>query len=392
MRRVRVGDVLRLDRRTVTIDPMAEYLPIGIRSFGKGLFRYPCTPGSELSKLRFFEVRPETLIVSNIKAWEGAIGVSSNADRGSIASSRFLSYVPTDAQIDIRYAAYFFLSERGLSLIGRASPGSADRNRTLAIDRFENLEIPLPDLDEQRRIASRLEALAGRTRAVGDATARAERVTRALPSALASGVIRRFPSRQARLGDLASVTRGKGPQYDPESEHAVVNQACVRWEGLDLGRVKYARPEWVDSLSAPHRVWMNDVLVNSTGEGTIGRACVAHEQAVGLPFDSHVLAVRPNRDDLDPDFLTLFLRSPEGQDAINLAKGATTTKQTELGKAKLEGISVPVPPIDVQREVVGWSKALLGRAHEVEYRRVAGGRAASALWAAALNRSFSASF
>jgi type I restriction enzyme, S subunit len=154
---VRVSDVLQLDRRPAAIDPLAEYEPIGIRSFGKGIFHYPPTLGSDLSKLRYFEVHPETLVVSNIKAWEGAIAVASDAEMGRIASNRFLSYVPVDNQIDVRYAAHFFLSERGLPLIQRASPGSADRNRTLAIDRFENLEVPLPSLAEQHEIVRRLE-------------------------------------------------------------------------------------------------------------------------------------------------------------------------------------------------------------------------------------------
>ena len=55
---VRVNDVLRLDRRPVKIDPLAEYEPIGIRSFGKGIFHYPPTLGTDLSKLRYFEVHP----------------------------------------------------------------------------------------------------------------------------------------------------------------------------------------------------------------------------------------------------------------------------------------------------------------------------------------------
>jgi type I restriction enzyme, S subunit len=161
VKEVRVKDVLRLNRRPVEIEPTAEYVAIGIRSFGRGIFHYPPTEGSQLSKLRFFEIHPDELVVSNIKAWEGAIAVSSADDAGCIGSNRFLSYTPIDNAIDVRYSCYFFLSEAGLPLIQRASPGSADRNRTLAIERFENLVIPLPDLSDQRRIVSRLTTLLG---------------------------------------------------------------------------------------------------------------------------------------------------------------------------------------------------------------------------------------
>src|SRR5205823_6346362 len=135
------------------------YVPIGIRSFGKGIFHYEPRLSGELGSLRFFWVKPNRLVLSNIKGWEGAIAVSSESDAGCIASNRFLSYVPTEDRIDVRWARWYFLSEPGIELIRRASPGSADRNRTLAIDRFEALEIPLPPIDQQSSIAERLDRL-----------------------------------------------------------------------------------------------------------------------------------------------------------------------------------------------------------------------------------------
>jgi type I restriction enzyme S subunit len=180
--RARVGKVLRLERVPVEPDPMIEYTSIGIRSFGKGIFHYEPKLGAQLGSLRFFEVRPDRLVVSNIKGWEGAIAVSSTADAGHLASNRFLSYVPIDDRIDVRWARWYFLSEPGLELIRRASPGSADRNRTLAIERFEALEIPLPPIHEQRRVASWLARIAHGTDALGCARVTAGAVASAVPT------------------------------------------------------------------------------------------------------------------------------------------------------------------------------------------------------------------
>jgi len=161
--RVRVGEVLALQRVPIQPDPGTEYVRIGIRSFGKGILHYEPKPGDQLGSLRFFDVQPDRLIVSNIKGWEGAIAVSSESDAGCIASNRFLSYRPIGQRVDVRWARWYFLSEPGIELVQRASPGSADRNRTLAIDRFEALTIPLPPIDEQRRVANRLDRLQGAT-------------------------------------------------------------------------------------------------------------------------------------------------------------------------------------------------------------------------------------
>jgi type I restriction enzyme S subunit len=390
MMRVQVGDVLTLKRRPVEVDPLAEYLPIGIRSFGKGIFHYPPTLGSDLSRLRFFEVHPNELVISNIKAWEGAIAVSSPTETGRIASNRFLSYVPSDGRIDVRYANYFFLSEQGLPLIQRASPGSADRNRTLAIDRFERLEIPLPELAEQIRVASYLDGLARQTTTLGASVARSGAGFKALPEAIASEIVSDLLGKTRPLGELASISRGKGPKYDPDSSDAVINQACVKWDGLDLRQVKYVSPEWAESVNQDARVAAGDVLVNSTGEGTLGRACVASSSAEGIAFDSHVLRVRTDGRELDPRFLALFLRSRQGQAAINLAKGATTTKQTELGKVKLEALLVPTPSLDRQVEIATRFAALSEHVVELRRRQQAADREAAALWNAALNAAFQA--
>src|SRR5579875_3569806 len=111
--RVRVGEVLRLERQPVAPDPLTDYVSIGIRSCGKGIFHYEPVPGDKLGKLRFFRVKPDRLLVSNIKGWEGAVAVSSSDEDGCIASSRFLAYVPVDDRIDLRWARWFFLSELG---------------------------------------------------------------------------------------------------------------------------------------------------------------------------------------------------------------------------------------------------------------------------------------
>ena len=215
--RVRVGDVLRLDRRPMEPDPTQEYTTIGIRSFGKGIFHYESSLGAQLGKLRFFELQPDCLVISNIKGWEGAIAVSTKLEAGCLASSRFLTYVPIDSRIDVRWARWFFLSEEGIEQIQRASPGSADRNRTLAIERFEAREIPLPPIDEQRRVARQLDAAAEAAKVIANLTRRAKDLSEALVVSLATrpdfkeGEKRRRGWRFVRFGEIAVLNKDEVP-------------------------------------------------------------------------------------------------------------------------------------------------------------------------------------
>ncbi len=154
---VHVGEKLTLIRKPIHIDPEKSYRQIGIYSFGKGIIYRDPVPGSQLSKLRYFEVPADALVLSNIQAWEGAIAGSTKEDVTYIASNRFLSYVAKTADTDTNFLRYYFLSESGHPLIQRASPGTMVRNRTLGIEAFENLQVPLPSIAEQRFIAAVLD-------------------------------------------------------------------------------------------------------------------------------------------------------------------------------------------------------------------------------------------
>lgn len=188
--RVRVGDVLRLERRPVSVEPQGEYVEVGVRSFGRGIFHKEPVTGAQLGTKRVFYVEPGDLVISNVFAWEGSVAVASHDEAGTIGSHRFMTFVRRDERIDVRWAAWFFRSEPGLELIGNASPGSAGRNRTLAIDRFQALEIPLPLIDEQRRAAQTLDRVEQAATTAGSALVKhgSNHIVRRLPVLIGAAV------------------------------------------------------------------------------------------------------------------------------------------------------------------------------------------------------------
>lgn len=152
----RVGEVMTLIRRPVDVTPEGTYREIGIRSFGNGVFHKPPVSGEELGSKRVFYIEPGDLLFSNVFAWEGAVALASDQDAGRIGSHRFMTYQVNTTKADPRYLLHYFYGGPGLQTIRQASPGSAGRNRTLGISTFERHLIQLPPLDEQRRIADKL--------------------------------------------------------------------------------------------------------------------------------------------------------------------------------------------------------------------------------------------
>jgi type I restriction enzyme, S subunit len=96
-----------------------------------------------------FWVRDGDVLISNIKAWEGAIAVAAPEDDGRVGSHRYLTLVPIPGVALPRYICFHLLTTEGLHAVGEASPGSADRNRTLNAAALLRIPVPVPAIREQ---------------------------------------------------------------------------------------------------------------------------------------------------------------------------------------------------------------------------------------------------
>jgi type I restriction enzyme S subunit len=157
----------------------------------------------------------------------------------------------------------------------------------------------------------------------------------------------------ATINDVANyVQRGKSPKYAEHSKLPVINQKCIRWHGIDEAHLKYVDPSQWDAWGQERFLRAGDILWNSTGTGTIGRASLYTDlktspQAV---VDSHVTIVRPNAAVLG-QYLHRLIQSPSVQTKISDMQSGSTN-QVELGRSEVLGTQVPLPPLPEQRRIV----------------------------------------
>ena len=144
-----MAEVAPIVRRKVEIEMDGEYPELGVRSFGKGVFHKPTLIGAELDWQKLYRVHAGDLVISNIKAWEGAIAVAREKDHNRVGSHRYITCVPQEGITTADFLCFYLLTDDGIEQIQAASPGSADRNRTLAMKRLEKIEVPIPDYDKQ---------------------------------------------------------------------------------------------------------------------------------------------------------------------------------------------------------------------------------------------------
>ena len=144
-----MAEVAPLVRRPVEVEIEKSYPELGVRSFGRGTFHKPPLHGIELTWQKLFRIEDGDLVFSNIKAWEGAFAVAGPKDHGRVGSHRYLTCVPIVGTASARFLWYYLQTHEGLREIQEASPGSADRNRTLGQARLNAICVPVPSIDVQ---------------------------------------------------------------------------------------------------------------------------------------------------------------------------------------------------------------------------------------------------
>lgn len=149
------------------------------------------------------------------------------------------------------------------------------------------------------------------------------------------------------LGDVCDlVSRGTAPNYDEDGSTYVIGQRCVQWEGFAAKYLKRHSPAGGREV-APQA---GDVLLNSTGTGTIGRSCLFPVGDGHFMVDSHVTVIRPG-ELLAGSWLDLLLRSFEGQKYLESHCFVGSTGQVELSREELIRTVIPLPPMAEQRRI-----------------------------------------
>jgi len=175
-----------------------------------------------------------------------------------------------------------------------------------------------------------------------------------------------------RLNDVCIfLSRGKSPSYsDIPNEYPVFAQKCnLKDGGISLEQAKFLNPETVSKWQEEYHLRTGDILINSTGTGTVCRTRLFHESCLGnYPFtvpDSHVSVVRTS-DSICSAYIFNLFNSKFYQDYWE-DRLAGSTNQKELYIGVLQNTIIPVPPLAEQKRIVEKIEQLM---HEIDKLKV----------------------
>ncbi len=152
------------------------------------------------------------------------------------------------------------------------------------------------------------------------------------------------------------LSRGKSPKYsDTDKTYPVFAQKCnLKEGGISLEQARFLDPSTICKWSEEYKLKTGDVLVNSTGTGTVGRTRLFHESYLKnylfVVPDSHVSVIRTTSE-VKSEFVFAYISSQLIQQYLedNLA-GSTNQKELYIGV--LSDLSFPLPPLTEQQRIV----------------------------------------
>lgn len=137
------------------------YPKISVKWWGKGAVPDAPTDGAMVRMARHQLAKPGQVIVSEIWAKHGSIGIVPPECAGGLVTSHFYLFDIDVARLAPRYMDYVIQANYLTSYFEELARGTTGYASVRPKD-FLAAEIPLPPLDEQRRIVGRIEALAAR--------------------------------------------------------------------------------------------------------------------------------------------------------------------------------------------------------------------------------------
>ncbi|QYX80435.1 restriction endonuclease subunit S [Streptomyces akebiae] len=335
-----VGDVITLVRRPVLPEEGKEYREIGIRSFGNGIFHKDPVAGREIIAKKVFSIEPGDLVFSNIFAWEGAVALAADSEKGMIGSHRFMTYCVNQEIADVRYLLPYFYGGPGLDVIRQASPGSAGRNRTLGIKTFGVKRVVLPNLAEQRRVADKLDAAMDRMAFALSLRAKAKKTSLALYDSLL-GQVKHWRD----LGD------GLNLSIEEVAVSGDDNYPMAGVYGFGRGLIDRGTISGSDTKYSKFHRLQKGKLVMSRLKAFEGALTMVPGEFEGRHVSPEFPTFAVDPDVLDPAYLGHLCKWPRFWALLSKESKGVGARRERVAASRLLATSVPFPDLHSQREI-----------------------------------------
>jgi type I restriction enzyme, S subunit len=291
-------------------------------------------------------------------SWSGTPGTSFGCfrwERGPGLLNQHIFKVITETSIIDGDFFIYAVNSRLDEMIRQAHGGVGLRHITKS--KLEAIHLPIPKLEEQRRIVARLKECMERVEEIEGLRAEAIEEAEAMLPSLLNETFLDFRSsyEKVEIGDAAIETR-----YGTSKKCSTTNKgtAILRIPNVAGGFVNFDDLKYC-SLDKKEQQKLilekGDLLfVRTNGSRDLVGRCAIYEGNADdckYGFASYLIRVRLDQTKMNPHFLAFFLNSTHGRSELDKRR-RTSAGQFNINSENLRTIEILLPPIDVQEKTV----------------------------------------
>ena len=292
---------------------------------------------------------PGTVLFST----RASIGKIAVADRECSTNQGFCNFIPRVDVIDSWYLAYFLAAatEDIAALAARTTFREVGRKKLRAFT------IPVPPLHQQRRVVSHLNECMDRIHELEDLRRQGIRESKAIESTIFHDFLHarchnfRWPI--VKLGDLTKSSRygtstkaGRDPVGTP-----VLRMGNIVAGYIDYSDLKYA--DLVENEKNKYLLHRGDVLINRTNSlELVGKAATFNRDDGAWIYASYLVRIQVDTSRVLPAYVTATINSRVGRSYV-LATARRAIGMVNINAKEMAGFPIPLPPLEVQRGIVG---------------------------------------
>lgn len=382
---VPLSEVIDHRKEFIIIDDLETYRRPRVQLHAQGIVLRDAVPGTEIKTKKQQVARAGEFLVAEIDAKVGGFGIVPEELDGSIVSSHYFLYGHRPDRLDNRYLGWFVKTRAFCEQVeaqGSTNYAAIRPNDVLGY------KIPLPPLDEQRRIVARIEELAAKVGEARVVRADSERELTALTNSYANVVFGNSAAQTRPLSDVCHViTDGthQTPRYVDEGATFLSAQNVKPFRFMPEIHKKVSHEDFA-KYTARNKPARGDVLLTRVGAG-IGEAAVV-DQDIEFAIYVSLALIRPDTRALMPEYLVQWLNSPIGRShsrANTLGKGHS---QGNLNLNLLREFPIPIPPLAEQRRTVAELETLQAEIDAVKSLQEETAAKLDAILPAILDRAF----
>ena len=267
-------------------------------------------------------------------------------EKNYFLGQRLVLFRANDKICDGRFLMYSLLWHDNKQAIISKGVGSTVAH--LRVPECENIEIKAPDLDIQHRIADILSAYDDliennqkQIKLLEEATQRLYKewfVDLRFPGHENTKIVDGVPEgwSKSTVSEVSAVLRrGISPKYNEKARGIVINQKCIRQTIVSYDEARTQEKKYPDEL----KMMESDILICSTGAGTLGRVGQIFEAKENVTLDSHVTLIRAN-ERVGQQYLFWSLKMQ--QDYL-MSAGKGSTNQLELSRETIGNCKILIP-------------------------------------------------